>query len=627
MPESQPMQVSSSDEIPALEDLDFSRLIPKLAAVAVLHHSREPLALADLAARLEQLGARLPHGVLSLRKSLASNPDPIRVREDGLLEVDPDSSELWSAVHRLRGSLREAAPSRPPAPPQRQRVAEGRRSQDSLRAAAAKWRSAVVRVVPTPEGVVGGLLCLPGGPIRLCADGDPRAFLELVSSLDLVIGLDPRGTFESLGLATRGRRFVDLTPPVLALRTPRGRSVRFTARKALRMLTGQGLHSDAVVARGAENPKGGRFLQAVLGDLLLLRTYYRFGLLHGWIPLRHGDHEERVEVAWNPGGEPTLEEILREGLEGGLAADLVLAPSANPDNPFETCWRVVPEELFGGVLDFREPTGIQAQRIGLEEILDVRLVPMPEGAVTLEAGARRSQRARRLVSRAWEASDARGRQHLVGRALEVDPECLDALIVLALDQGDSGRRVARLEEAVRVGHRQVAAHLENDLGRFWQIVETRPFMRACHALMFEYRAAGRVPEALDLAREILRLSEADELGVRYLYWSWLLEAGKDWEALRSLRDTRGERSAMYLYARTLAEFRVRGLQEARSWCLQAVEANRPFAGFLRDPKSLPGWDVDSFAPGSTEEAISLWRLYGPAWRAGGAAAVRALLEP
>jgi len=214
---------------------------------------------------------------------------------------------------------------------------------------------------------------------------------------------------------------------------------------------------------------------------------------------------------------------------------------------------------------------------------------------------------------------------LVARALEVDPECLDALVLTALDLPDVERRLEALEQAVEVGRRQVEPFMEGGAGALWQVLQARPFLRVCHALMFEYHSAGRVDRALEMARSLLSLNRPDELGARYPYWGWLLETGRDWEALRSLRDFAQENTAMYLYARALAEFRVRGVDEARPWARRAQEANPPFAGFLRDPEALPGWDVDGFSPGSTEEALALWRLFGPSWRAGGAEAVQRLL--
>ncbi len=495
-------------------------------------------------------------------------------------------------------------------PPPR-RLPSSRRS-DSDRLPAPPPRAAVVRVVWGRNLTLAGLLPLPEGEPRAYGPSELQALRRDLSALDLVIGLQPQVLFERLDLDPGACRLVDLSLS--------GGQAPARPRAGLKMLTGRTLHPDRLLAREGRDPAGSTFQSLLLQDLQVLRAYYRFGVLHGWVPRRR----ERVAVHWRAEAEPSLQQLLEQAIEAGLATDLVVTSPERPGSPFHAFWRVVPEEAYDGILDYRHPERLQIGRLPLESILDARLAPLPPGAVTFPPEARRNHRARRLVSRAWEASQPETRDRLVERALEVDPECLDALVMKALDLPQVARRLEALEQAVQVGRRQVEPFLEERLGEFWQVLETRPFLRVCHALMFEYHSAGRLDEALGMARNLLILNRRDELGARYPYWSWLLEAGRDWEALRSLRDFAEERTAMYLYARALAEFRVRGAREARLWARQALEANVPFAEFLRDPEALPGWDVDSFSPGSTEEALALWRLFGPSWRAGGAVAVELL---
>ncbi len=482
-------------------------------------------------------------------------------------------------------------------------------------------RAVVVRFLWGRNQPLVGLLPLPQGSPSLYRPTDLPTLRQVLSDLDLVVGFRPRALFERLDLDPGPCRLVDLgrvgeTSGTLAMPGPRA---------AVRMLTGQGLHPDGLLLRKARDAASAGFPRLMREDLGALRTYYRFGVLHGWVPLRRRLKEHRVPVRWRAEDEPGLGELLDRALADGLALELLTTPPEDPARPFQRCQRVIPEETWDGVLDFREPARVQVRRLPLEVILDARLAPMPSGSVRFAPEVRRNHRARRLVSRAWDTRPGEDRQRLVARALEVDPECLDALVLKALDLPDVERRLEALEQAVEVGQRQTGHLVEVAAGRLWQVLEARPFLRVCHALMFEFHAAGRLDRALEMARSLLGLDEADELGVRYPFWSWLLEAGRDWEALRSLRDFAGESTAMYLYARALAEFRVRGVDDARPWVRRALEANPPFAEFLRDPEALPGWDVDGFSPGSTEEALALWRLFGPSWRAGGAVAVQRLL--
>ncbi|HXY17585.1 MAG TPA: tetratricopeptide repeat protein [Gaiellaceae bacterium] len=59
-------------------------------------------------------------------------------------------------------------------------------------------------------------------------------------------------------------------------------------------------------------------------------------------------------------------------------------------------------------------------------------------------------------------------------------------------------------------------------GYFWGLVETRPYMRARAALAALLWKLGRREEALEHARELLRLNPNDNQGIRYQQAKWLL---------------------------------------------------------------------------------------------------------
>jgi hypothetical protein len=60
-------------------------------------------------------------------------------------------------------------------------------------------------------------------------------------------------------------------------------------------------------------------------------------------------------------------------------------------------------------------------------------------------------------------------------------------------------------------------HLENSVGHFWDIPETRNYMRACHAYvgaLLEVKNRTAVQTALDYLLDMLRLNRKDNMGVR-----------------------------------------------------------------------------------------------------------------
>ena len=81
----------------------------------------------------------------------------------------------------------------------------------------------------------------------------------------------------------------------------------------------------------------------------------------------------------------------------------------------------------------------------------------------------------------YKAYDARGRWqiHLARQALAIDPDCCEAMLILAERISDPEEAIPQLQRAVDAGARQLGAErFEKDAGHFWGIFETRPYMRA-----------------------------------------------------------------------------------------------------------------------------------------------------
>jgi len=131
-------------------------------------------------------------------------------------------------------------------------------------------------------------------------------------------------------------------------------------------------------------------------------------------------------------------------------------------------------------------------------------------------------RAEDLIYEAWEAAGPR-RAVLARKALALWPDCADGYVLLA--QAASSLEEARelLERGVVAGERAVGRRVfVEDVGDFWLIFETRPYMRARAALAATLWRLGRREEAVEHQRELLRLNPRDNQGLRYWQANWLL---------------------------------------------------------------------------------------------------------
>src|SRR5262249_40949250 len=156
-------------------------------------------------------------------------------------------------------------------------------------------------------------------------------------------------------------------------------------------------------------------------------------------------------------------------------------------------------------MDLPSETAIERSLRGRSSLLGRLLGWLP--------GARRAgtaqDRAQKLAYDAMEAADPDRAAALARQALALDPECSDALYVLALNAaGSRQEQVNLLEQAVAAAERRLGgqSYFEENRGNFWGILETRPYMRVRAALADILRGEGRLAEAVGHYEALLGLN-------------------------------------------------------------------------------------------------------------------------
>ena len=117
-----------------------------------------------------------------------------------------------------------------------------------------------------------------------------------------------------------------------------------------------------------------------------------------------------------------------------------------------------------------------------------------------------------------EAASKKKRMEYLKKALELEPDNVDAQLELIMCDYDDKphERLKALEELLK----KEAKRLEQegyyeDAGEFWSIFETRPFMRTHASHLDTLINLGMMRPAIEEAKEMLRLCENDNLGIRY----------------------------------------------------------------------------------------------------------------
>jgi len=226
------------------------------------------------------------------------------------------------------------------------------------------------------------------------------------------------------------------------------------------------------------------------------------------------------------------------------------------------------------------------------------------------------ERAQELAYDAMDADTPQEGRELAEAALELDPDCVDALTVLALFAPSAAARAAQLGEAVKAGERRLGKEFfEENKGHFWGLLETRPYMRARQDLARALILRKRPHEAAQHYEALIELCPDDNLGVRYELLGLYLLSDQMESALGVIERYQEDSSAFFRWAAALVFFTLRRFEEAQRALKAARRANRHVERyFLDDEAVMP--DLPAFyGIGDEEEAaycafhqMIAWRL-------------------
>ena len=219
---------------------------------------------------------------------------------------------------------------------------------------------------------------------------------------------------------------------------------------------------------------------------------------------------------------------------------------------------------------------------------------------------------------AYQAYESATLEEAVARAeaaLKLDPECVDALTVKAvLTSEEAGDLIGALEHAASCGERALGEDFfAENMGDFWPLVETRPYLRCLKQLAEVLWSVGRRFDTVETYENLLDLDQEDHRGNAALLLSCYLAMGevqRSWDLLEDYDDGEG---AVYLWSWVLLQVMAGDLESARTHLDIALEANPHVVDYLfhiddDDPETAP-----YLAGGSEAEARVCVQILGDAW--------------
>lgn len=238
--------------------------------------------------------------------------------------------------------------------------------------------------------------------------------------------------------------------------------------------------------------------------------------------------------------------------------------------------------------------------------------------MTIEKKAAKEARhqAQDLAYQAMESRDPNLVVRLCTRALELDPRCVDALIMMIGSFDDPVERARRLAQVVRIAEEDLGgeSYLEENRGHFWGRLETRPYMRARSYLAQALHKSGKLYEAMAQYEAMLALNPNDNQGLRYALIGLYLE-GDNLEGVRRLQAEYGDdASAAFAWSAVLERFLSDDRAGAQQALSEARAANPYFEGYLLGSRPMPATLPGYYGFGDQNEAIICVEEIGVAWQ-------------
>lgn len=223
-------------------------------------------------------------------------------------------------------------------------------------------------------------------------------------------------------------------------------------------------------------------------------------------------------------------------------------------------------------------------------------------------GGKRSaaDEAQDIMYDAWDAPTRVRAVALAKKALAISPDCADAYVLLAQETAKSlDEEIDLYAQGTEAGERALGKEaFKEDVGHFWGILETRPYMRARAGLAECLWDAGRRADAVAHWRDMLRLNPNDNQGIRQILMPRLIELGRDEDAGELYGHYSDDPSAFWMYSRALLYFRKQGDSPAAGNSLKAaLKQNKHVPAYLTGRRKMPRGLPDRYGFGDESEAI------------------------
>lgn len=184
-----------------------------------------------------------------------------------------------------------------------------------------------------------------------------------------------------------------------------------------------------------------------------------------------------------------------------------------------------------------------------------------------------------------QARTRKKRLEYLNKALEAEPENVDAQLMQIQCTCDSkpDEQLPELYDLMKKAEKQLEREgfFKNDVGDFWLVLETRPYMRVCFSRFEALIDCGMLHRAIDQGRRLLELCETDNLGVRYALMHLYACVEDEMHALALVKQFDGYEETQMLLPLAMLYYKMNQFNKAQEYIRRLAAVNKDTKKFLR----------------------------------------------
>jgi hypothetical protein len=278
----------------------------------------------------------------------------IRVRDDGLWELDPGHDALRSARQAVRERIESARRGA------RQRidpaVAEANRKHFERKRKAhaeelARMRRVLIHALPAGKPKAVALVDVARREIATFVGDEIGKVTRLLAGYEIIAAVGVRALLRALDFDPGERRLGELGPPQKTKRLNRaGRTLKITTSLLVQGSCGiaRPFGDEKKLLEYLCEGKHAQLRRRLEADAKSLFALYQYGRLHGSVRLRWGFLDERIPAPWVHRDEPTLYELKRQALDLGVPIEVVAGSAPGWTDPWSRVRRMYVKSEEGG---------------------------------------------------------------------------------------------------------------------------------------------------------------------------------------------------------------------------------------------------------------------------------------